>query len=171
MRGHRKRPEMSDFGEIVSMARKRDKNLKKGANLAKSTKKKRSMKSIERELWALCRKITFFRYGTDCYTCTQKNLIGMNRQCGHYFPKGALGASLKYDLRILRTQCFNCNINYGGMGGMFRKRMAGEIGVKAEQKLFDECGASKGKPIKARDHYEQLIEEYKLYALPLQTTE
>jgi len=47
------------------------------------------------------------------------------------------------------------------MGGRFREHMKSEIGDEAEQKLYNECSASKGKPIKARDHYIQLIEEYK----------
>jgi glutaredoxin-related protein len=36
-----------------------------------------------------------------------------------------------------------------------------EIGIEEEQKLFDECRLSKGKPIKAIDHYIKLLTEYK----------
>ena len=152
---------MSDFSSIVSRSKK---NAKKKPKTKRAIKKVRSMKAIERELWELCRQITFKRYGgNNCYTCTQKNISGLNQQCGHYFPKGALGALYKYDIAILRTQCFRCNINHGGMGGTFREHMRQEIGVEKEQKLFDDCSASKGKPIKikARDHYEILIDRYK----------
>jgi hypothetical protein len=123
-------------------------------------KKQRSMKAIERELWELCRQITFKTHGNTCYTCGAKELTGINRQCGHYFPKGALGASLKYDTRILRPQCFHCNINLGGMGAVYREKMKEEIGALAEQSLYNECTASKGFPIKARDHYDMLIHTY-----------
>jgi hypothetical protein len=118
------------------------------------------MKGIEKKLWQKCREITFKKYGDVCYTCGQMGLEKQNRQLGHYYPKGALSASLKYDLRILRPQCYNCNINYGGMGGVYREKMRKEIGAKKEQKLFDECATSKGKPIKASDHYIKLLSDY-----------
>lgn len=117
--------------------------------------------SVEKKLWKECRRIIRARYEHNCYTCDAKNLEAQNLQTGHYYAKGALGASMKYDLRILRPQCFNCNINYGGMGGAYREHMKHEIGVEEEQKLFDECRISKGKPIKAIDHYIKLLTEYK----------
>lgn len=151
---------MSDFSSIVSRSKKNA--AKKPRKEKRITKKVRSIKAIERELWELCRQITFKRSdGNNCYTCSQTNISGMNKQCGHYFPKGALGALYKYDIAILRTQCFQCNINHGGMGGTFREHMRQEIGLEKEQRLFEECSASKGKPIKARDHYIFLIEKYR----------
>jgi len=122
--------------------------------------KKSPLKKLEDKLWELCRALTFLIHGNNCYTCSQRNLHKQNRQCGHYFPKGALGAAMKYDLRILRPQCYNCNINYGGMGAVFRENMRHEIGKAAEQKLYLECTASKGKPIKALPHYQRLVVEY-----------
>ena len=126
---------------------------------------KSPLRKLENELWQLCRKIVFKWFekksgGIDCYTCGAKNIEGQNRQLGHYFPKGALGARMKYDLRILRPQCYNCNINRGGYGGMFREKMKQEIGEKQEQELFLECQASKGKPVKASDHYTAIKREY-----------
>lgn len=119
----------------------------------------KSVRQLEDTLWKLCRELTFKKYGNTCYTCGQRNLEKQNLQCGHYYPKGALGASMKYDLRILRPQCFQCNINHGGMTGMFREKMKLEIGKKAEQELFNQCSASKGKPVKSSDHYLKLILE------------
>ena len=120
----------------------------------------KSLSQLERTLWELCKRITRKRY-KHCYTCPQRDLVGANAQTGHYYPKGALGAKLKYDLRILRLQCYNCNINFGGMGAVYRENMKREIGAEAEQKLYNECASSKGKPIKARDYYIKLIEEYR----------
>ena len=119
------------------------------------------LRKIENKLWAECKRITRMRYGNVCYTCGHTGLEASNWHTGHYFPKGALGASFKYDLRILRPQCYHCNINLGGMGGAYREHMKQEIGVEEEQKLFDECRLSKGKPIKAIDHYIKLLTEYK----------
>jgi hypothetical protein len=123
--------------------------------------KQRSMKAIVTELWDLCRAITFKRHGIDCYTCPQKNIEGLNRQCGHGYPNGALGASMKYDLRILRPQCYNCNINHGGMGIVFWKRMETEIGKRKADKLYLECQASKAGGTNARNHFTALIGDYK----------
>ena len=117
------------------------------------------LRTIENKLWALCRQLTFLKHGTDCYTCPQKNLKGINLQCGHGYSKGALGASMKYDLRILRPQCFNCNINFGGQGAVFWKNLEAENKENAD-KLYEECRNSKGKPIKARPFYLELIEKY-----------
>lgn len=116
---------------------------------------------MAKKVWKECRRIIRLRYQNVCYTCGATGLEGKNWQTGHYYPNGALGASMKYDLRILRPQCIKCNIHYGGMGGAYREHMKQEIGVEAEQKLFDECRLSKGKPIKAIDHYTKLLTEYK----------
>ena len=119
------------------------------------------LSKLEKKLWAECKRITRMRCGDVCYTCGATGLTGSNQQTGHYYPKGALGALMKYDLRILRIQCARCNLFFGGMGGAYREHMKKEIGEEAEQKLFDECTASKGKPIKAFDHYTKLLTEYK----------
>ena len=119
------------------------------------------MKTITRELWDLCRKITFIRHGSDCYTCHQKNLEGSNRQCGHGFPKGALGADMAYDLRILRPQCYNCNINHGGMGALFWENLKRDIGEAEADALLLECKRSKSYTGNAHDTYTHLIGLYK----------
>lgn len=119
------------------------------------------LRTIEDKLWALCRQLTFLVFGTDCYTCPQKNLQGANLQCGHAYPKGALGAMMKYDLRILRAQCYNCNINYGGMGAIFWKNLERDLGKDKSDSLFLECQSSKGKTTNARDYYTELIVTYK----------
>lgn len=128
--------------------------------------KQRSMKAIETELWALCRSICHLRDAkwdntVDCYTCPQKSIVGQNRQLGHGYAKGALSASLKYDIRILRYQCYNCNINLGGMGAVFWKNLERDLGKKEADALFKECNLSKGRPVNARNHYLDLIPKYK----------
>ena len=126
----------------------------------KKRKKRSPLQKLEDNIWEECKRITRERY-KDCYTCSQKNLQGMNAQTGHMHPKGACGASIKYDLRILRLQCFQCNINHGGMGAVFLENMKKEIGEKEALALLNEASASKGKPIKAHDYYLQLLDEYR----------
>lgn len=124
-------------------------------------KSKSSFKKLEDLLWAECRRITFEQYGTDCYTCPQKKLIGANLQCGHMWPKGSLGASLKYDIRILRPQCFRCNINLGGRGAEFYTRMLKEEGKAYMENLEKDKMEDKKGLLKATDHYTKLLGEYK----------
>lgn len=122
--------------------------------MRKQSKQKISV--LQRKLWALCRLITFKRHGNTCYTCGAKNLVGVNLQCGHLFPKASLGAYLKYDLRVLAPQCFRCNINLGGNGAIFYVNKVNEIGVKAMKELVKDRQIT----VKAYDHYLKLIDEY-----------
>lgn len=100
---------------------------------AKSNKRK-----LEDKLWKKCRELAFLIYPTDCYTCPAKNLEGVNCQLGHMWAKGALSAHLKYDMRVLRWQCYRCNIHHGGMGAVFYARMLKEKGKKYMQDLEKE---------------------------------
>lgn len=72
------------------------------------------------------------------------------------WPKASVGAYLKYDLRILRPQCYNCNINDGGRGADFYKRMLSEIG----QEKMSELEKDRQVIIPAYDHYVKILEEY-----------
>lgn len=86
-------------------------------------KKKISLKKLQDNIWIECRRIIRKRYKNICYTCGAKKLIGTNWQTGHMIPKKYLKNYLKYDLRLLRPQCYNCNINLGGMGALFIEKM------------------------------------------------
>jgi hypothetical protein len=74
------------------------------------------------------------------------------------WAKASLGAYLKYDLRILRPQCYHCNINLGGAGADFYLRMVDEIGQEAMEKLQKDRQVT----VKAYDHYLKLIDEYRV---------
>jgi hypothetical protein len=63
---------------------------------------------------------------------------------------------MKYDLRILRPQCYNCNINHGGMGADFYARMLREIGEESMAQLQRDRQVT----VNAMDHYLKLIKEY-----------
>jgi hypothetical protein len=133
----------------AKMAQKREKALKatkvpkstknslKGQNLPKKRKKKTERKAIEDKLWELCKKITRERHGNTCFTCGAQNLIGSNWHTGHGKPKGALPIIYKYDLRNLRPQCYNCNMNYGGMSDIFIAKL--ELEPKGLEFLNEAC--------------------------------
>jgi len=72
------------------------------------------------------------------------------------WAKASLGAFLKYDLRVLRPQCYNCNINQGGRGADFYKRMLEEIGKVEMEKLEKDRQVT----VKAYDFYLELLTKY-----------
>lgn len=124
-------------------------------------KSKQSISLIQRKIWEQLRRICRVLYankdGTiDCYTCGAKNLQGSNCQLGHLFSKATLSAFLKYDLRVLRWQCFFCNINCGGRGADFYKRMLDENGEEFMNQLEKDRQIS----VKAYDHYVELLDRY-----------
>jgi DNA modification methylase len=73
------------------------------------------------------------------------------------FAKASIGAYLKYDLRILKSQCYFCNINCGGRGADFIERMRQEKGEEYVNKIIKD----KQVTVKAYDFYLKLLEEYK----------
>lgn len=139
--------------------------IKAQKKAVKSVKKPkpRTMKSIEKELWELCRQIRYTLDNKDgridCYTCRAWDIQSSNRQLGHCRPKGACHAWGKYNLDNLRFQCYKCNINWGGMGSEFRRRLIEENG---EAYVTDFERQDSQTIVNARDHYLLLIEQYKL---------
>jgi len=126
----------------------------KRSKLRKLGKQKISV--VQRKLWQLCKEITRKKYGNTCYTCYQAGLVGSNWHTGHLWAKASLGAFLKYDLRVLRPQCYNCNINRGGMGADYYQRMLKEIGEEKMAQLQKDRQVT----VNAMDHYLKLINEY-----------
>jgi len=123
-------------------------------------KSKSNIKKLQDKLWELCKQITRLRYGNVCYTCGKTGLIGSDWHTSHFIPKASVGAYLKYDLRILRPSCYHCNINLGGNGAEYYRRMVLEIGQKQVDKIFDDKRIS----IKADEiWYKEKILEYEVY--------
>lgn len=118
---------------------------------------KQPISKLQKLIWDECKRIVRSRY-KDCYTCPAKNLQGSNAHTGHGpWPKACLSAFLKYDLRCLRLQCYSCNVNKGGMGHEFGKRLLAEIGPEAMAQLERDRGVT----VKAYDHYAKLLEQYR----------
>ncbi len=119
-------------------------------------KSKQKISTIQNKIWKHCKEITRKKYGNTCYTCSTPGLQGLNWHTGHLWSKASLGAYLKYDLRVLRPQCYNCNINRGGMGADFYKRMLNEIG----QEKMAELEKDRQVIVNAMDHYLKILSEY-----------
>lgn len=120
-------------------------------------KSQQPISKIQRQLWELCKQITRRKYGNVCYTCGKTGLEGSGWHTGHMLPKASLGAFLKYDLRLLRPQCYSCNINLGGNGARYIELMREREGNRyVNQILKDQQIITK-----AYDHYLLLIDKYK----------
>lgn len=122
-------------------------------------KSKSEIRKIQDKLWQECRRIVKARYIRNakyyCFTCS-KEIEGAGCQLGHFIPNASGGALLRYNLDNLRLQCYYCNINLGGNGAEFYRRMVLENGQDFVDKLF----SLKGQTVKAHDHYLYLFEEY-----------
>jgi hypothetical protein len=159
MRKTKPMPKSSDFSKIVAIGAK----SKMGRKLASKRRlegkktKRLSISKVQKLLWAECKRIVRTRE-KDCFTCDAKNLQGSNAQTGHFIPSSTCGAFLRYDLRNLRLQCMRCNIHGGGQGAFFYRRLVDQDGKEYVDKLFRD----KQKIINARDHYEALLEAYRL---------
>lgn len=127
----------------------------KRTKLKKQSKQKISV--IQRKIWDECKRIIRAKYGNTCYTCPAKDLMGGDWQTGHMLAKASLGAYLKYDLRNLRPQCAHCNRWNDGMGAIFIENMRRIEG----NEYVDQILKDRQVTVKAYDHYEKLLEEYK----------
>ena len=118
---------------------------------------KAPISKIQRDIWQEIKRIVRRDQPNECYTCRRKGLEGANWHVGHLWAKASLSAYLKYDLRVLKSQCYHCNINLGGAGADFYKRM-----LKEEGKPFMELlERDRQKSVKAYDFYVELLEYYK----------
>lgn len=120
-------------------------------------KSKSKTKKYQDKLWNLCKQIIRLKYGNMCYTCGRPGLQGSNWHTGHMWSKASLSSHLKYDLRVLRPQCYYCNINCGGAGADFIENMREKEGDEYIETLQEERKIL----IKADDNwYENKIAEY-----------
>ena len=131
----------------------------KKSPLKKKSKQKISL--IQRKIWDECKRIIRARYRNkndknDCYTCSAKNIEGANCHTGHMLAKASVGAYLKYDLRLLRPQCYLCNIRHGGKGADFIENMRRIEG----NEYVDQILKDRQVTLKAYDHYIKILDEY-----------
>lgn len=119
-------------------------------------KSKQSISLIQRKIWEHVKRIIRKKYGNVCYTCEARGLSASNWHTGHLIPKASLGAYLKYDLRLLRPQCYFCNINCGGRGADFIENMRRIEGNDYVDKILKDRQVS----VKAYDFYQELLKQY-----------
>lgn len=125
--------------------------------------KKITVTTIKKKLWEECKRIIRARYGKDntwnCYTCDRLLDEPSKAQTGHFIPSSTGGALLRYNLNNLRIQCYNCNINQGGAGAEYYRRLL----QNENQEYVDNLFFLRHQTVKADIHWYTLkLEEYKL---------
>ena len=126
-------------------------------------KKKPSISKLKIKLWEECKRIVRAKYQREdgmwnCFTCERLIDEPAKAQTGHFLPSSTRGAYLRYDFRNLRVQCYNCNINQGGAGADFYRRLVETEGQEYVDRVFQDKHVS----IKADTWwYMQKIEEYR----------
>lgn len=144
------------------MASKQPTTTKKPKLLLKK-KKPVSISKLKSKLWDECKRLVRAKYINDlgywnCFTCDRLIDEPAKAQTGHFLPSSTCGAYLRYDLRNLRIQCYNCNINQGGAGAEYYRRLVEEKGQDYVDQLFKDKHVS----IKADVWwYQEMIEKYK----------
>lgn len=118
-------------------------------------KSKQSISAIQRKIWEHCKRLIRKMYPPYCYIC-DKPIAGSNDHTAHFIPKASCGAYLRYDLRNLRRCCYHCNVNLGGNGAEFYRKMVAKEGQEYVDTLFKD----KNKTIKAIDHYIKILKDY-----------
>jgi Bacteriophage Lambda NinG protein len=127
------------------------------------SRKSPSITQLKKKLWAECKRIVRARYankdGTwNCYTCGKHLTIPFDAHTAHFIPKAACGTLMKFDLRNLRVCCYHCNINLGGNGSEFYRRLVRDEGQDYVDALFKD----KNLTIKAdAEYFKKKIEEYR----------
>jgi hypothetical protein len=117
----------------------------------------RSIASLKKEAWRLMsikiRKQYADQYGwVACYTCQEVKPL-KEMQAGH--GVAGRGNAILFDTRIIRPQCYGCNIGRGGNYQVFVPKLIRELG----QEVYEQIERDSHKPVKRnREYYLELIE-------------
>lgn len=141
------------------MPLKRSKLRSKARKPLKHTKrrKKGELTKLKEKLWQITRQIIIKRYGTTCYTCGNRNLVGSGLHVGHFIPSSVCSAELRFCLGNLKPQCYRCNIHLSGNWLAYEAHLLRD-GVDVEE-LKRRNEATKGLTY-SKEWFENKITEY-----------
>lgn len=94
--------------------------------------KKKTLSKYKKELDAVFSKFIRCRDKGQCFTCDHK-AHWKKQHCGHFVPRQYL--STRWSEENCQTQCFACNIHYGGQGATFAVRLDKKYGAGTAAKL------------------------------------
>jgi hypothetical protein len=121
--------------------------------------KRTTITKLKKKLWELCKALTRLKYGNTCYTSGKTGLVGSDWHTGHYIHSSLCSVELRYDLKNLRPQSYDQNINKNGNTLEYRRRLIRDHGVEYVEELEQRNQATKGKQYDSL-WYLAKIEEY-----------
>jgi len=121
--------------------------------------KEHTMGWWKKKFWTEFSKYIRKRDDYRCFTCDNKG-DGKGMHAGHFIPRACGGLSLYFHENNVHAQCYRCNINLGGNGAEYYRRMVDVYGREFVEELFRlrDTGFKKF----SIEEYQELIEEYKL---------
>lgn len=140
------------------IVRKHRRIVGKASKLPQKRRRRRKgeLTKLKAELWQICRQI---KSSTTCFTCGRANLVGSNRQLGHYIASSLCSPELRYDLKNLEIQCYNCNINKSGNTIQFQINLVKNNGKQFIEELWERNVATKGKAYTS-NWFQEKIKQY-----------
>jgi len=120
-----------------------------------------TLRQAKVKLWELCKQITRKKHGSTCFTSGKQGLEGSNWQTGHYIASSLCSTELRYDLKNLRPQSYQENINHSGNTLQFRRNLIRDHGIEYVEELETRNQKTKGQKFDIL-WYVAKIEEYSI---------
>lgn len=141
---------------------KAPKRPKRPLGATKYRKKVKSLATLKKEVWELCKGIVRKRYqnrdGTwNCYTCDRRIDEPAKAHTGHFIASSVGGVLLRYNLNNLRIQCYNCNINKSGNWPSYLESLTKELGDEKLKEMIQMRNLTAKADL---IWYSKIIEEY-----------
>jgi hypothetical protein len=132
----------------------------------RKTAKAKTMGWWKKEFWTVFSLFIRTRDNFQCFTCDNR-ADGKGMHAGHFIPRASGGLSLYFHEQNVHAQCYRCNMNLGGNGAEYYKRMVTKYG----QELVDELFYLRDNGFKkfSIPEYQELIEVYKKKISELKT--
>lgn len=121
---------------------------------------------LKKKLWKVFAEYIKKRDKNICFTCGRR-AEGQGYHAGHYIAKSICGLALYFDERNVHGQCFHCNINLGGNGRIYERKMLKKYGKKVVKEL-DKMAAQKITKWSKQDYLDKIAfyqEKLKKYDL------
>lgn len=139
----------------------------------KKRRKKGEITKLKDTLWELCKQITrkecIGRHGKlICFTSGKEITHPSDAHTGHYITSSWCSVELRYDLKNLRVQSYDENINKNGNTLQFRENLIRDHGVEYVDELWERNKVTKGKVFTSQwfqdkiSEYENILERTKM---------
>ena len=122
---------------------------------------KKPISTMKRKLWKEFSLFIRNRDNFTCFVCGKKG-EGGGMHAGHFIPKSVCGIELYFSELNVNAQCYHCNINLGGNGAAYYRKMVTRHGQEAVDNIFDIKDKHHANPSKwSIEDYEEKIAHYK----------